>query len=202
MPAGQWAYRTARTAGPPAPRGGRRGAQTRRARYRGLSAIRRSGGFRGKGTFRKKVSPSGCLRCLTSPIVGHASPRETRRSSSAPRGQATCPFSLSLMTTRDQRHGGAELVYALSQCAPSSTRSATSSVSSPVNTMGRMPSAFPGALRPRSDRRHPSPLDGHSARKIPAPVRSLSRPFAGRRAHEVAPRVASLVRASREFVRR
>jgi drug/metabolite transporter (DMT)-like permease len=33
----------------------------------GLSAIRRSGGVTGKGTFSTKVSPSGCPRCLTPP---------------------------------------------------------------------------------------------------------------------------------------
>ena len=63
--------------------GGRWRRQTRRARYCGLSAIRRSGGFRGKGTFREKVSPSGCLRCLTSPMVRHALERPRRPSSSS-----------------------------------------------------------------------------------------------------------------------
>jgi hypothetical protein len=33
----------------------------------GLSAIRRSGGFRWQGDVHEKVSPSGCLRCLTHP---------------------------------------------------------------------------------------------------------------------------------------
>src|SRR3954467_13741491 len=38
----------------------------------GLSAIRRSGGLRWQGDVHEKVSPSGCLRCLTQTSVARA----------------------------------------------------------------------------------------------------------------------------------